>query len=467
MKNLLYKEFAQSKSMLKIGVALSVLVLLVSLKLHSIAALDSMLCVLALSMIARNMGDDEKSGWEKYSRALPNTAFQRMGAKYVFSILIMLMISAVMFLATLLGNIKAITLGETEFVLNAFKKTATSEIFRLSLIFGSLSLVFLISCIFKGQVRALLVAVPIAPALLITYLMSSWLMPMSEIDVVYKSVESISKPKHLIMLGISAILFLAATYLLCVILETKSGREKLKAVKAFAAVLTVAALAVSGATVYALKKDGAFERREYSYTEEYEQSIKEKEEEWERQNELSRADMMKYVEAFCGETLIDQKTEYIKERLTEIGFGDRIAQVDLMYSTDYPLAIGIHTYGNSENPEYPNMLNVWANVSATEIITDSNPVDLANQIAGMFTEGLSEEKMIEYMKMYNLCPDAVHENLDNGKPYKTYHIDYIIEENIPLYNVRASVQLSIDVMDGEIWTTRVYLEEDDVNPQTK
>ena len=240
-----------------------------------------------------------------------------------------------------------------------------------------------------------------------------------------------------------------------------------KAVKAFAAVLTVAALAVSGTTVYALYKDGAFKLREYSYTEEYEQSIKEKEEEWEKQNELARAEMMRYVEAFCGETLIDKKTEYIKERLIEIGFGDRIESIDLMYSTDYPLAIGTHTYGNSENPEYPDMLNVWANVSATEIITDSNPVDLANQIAEMFTEGLSEEKMIEYMKMYNLCPDAVYEDIDNGKPYKTYHIDYIIEENIPLYNVKAAVQLSIDVIDGEIWTTRVYLEEDDVNPQTK
>ena len=145
MKNLLYKEFAQSKSMLKIGVSLCVLALLISLKLRSIAAFDSMLCVLALSMIARNMGEDEKSGWEKYSRALPNTAFQRMGAKYVFSILVMLMISAVVFLATVLGNIKAITLGETEFVLNAFKKTATAEIFRLSMFFISFSLVFPIS----------------------------------------------------------------------------------------------------------------------------------------------------------------------------------------------------------------------------------------------------------------------------------------------------------------------------------
>lgn len=466
MKSLLYKEFAQSKRMLQAGLALSVLVLLVSLKLHSMAALDSMLCVLAFSMIARDMGEDEKSGWEKYSRALPSNAFQRMGAKFVFGILIMLMISAVVFLATLLSNIKAITLGETEIVLDAFKKTATSEIFRLSLIFICISLVFLISCIFKGQVRALLMAVPIAPMLLVYYIFNSWLMALSG-DREFNFVKSISKPKHLIMLGISAILFLAATYLLCVFLETKSGREKFKSVKAFAAVLTVAALAVSGTTVYALYKDGAFKLREYSYTEEYEQSIKEKEEEWEKQNELARADMMKYIEAFCGETLIDKKTEYIKERLTEIGFGGRITEVDLMYSTDYPLAIGIHIYGNSEKPEYPDMLNVWSNVSATEIITDSNPVDLANQIAEMFTEGLSEEKMIEYMKMNNLCPDAVYENLDNGKPYKTYYIDYIIEENIPLYNVKAAVQLSIDVMDGEIWTTRVYLEEADVNPQTK
>ncbi len=467
MKNLLYKEFAESKGMLKVGLAISVLALLVSLKLHSTSILGSLLCVLAFSMIARNMGDDEKSGWEKYSRALPNNAFQRMGAKYVFSVLIMLSTSAVVFLATVLGNIKGITSGETEFVLNAFKKTATAEIFRLSLIFISLSLVFPISCIFKGQVRSLLIAVPIAPTFFITYLITSWLIPSSEIDLVFNSVESISKPKHLLMLAATAILFLAATYLICVVLETKSGREKLKAVKGVAAVLTVAALAVSGTTVYALYKDGAFEWREFSYSDEYEESIREKEEEWEKQNELARADMMKYIEEFCGETLVDKKTEYVKERITQIGFGERITEIDLLYATDYPLAIAIYAYGNSERPEYPDKVNVWANVAATEIITDSNPVELAEQIAGMFTEGLSEEKMIEYMKMNNLCPDTVYENLDGSKPYKTYYIDFIIEENIPVYNVRAAVNLSIDVMDGEIWTTRVYVEEDDLNPQTK
>lgn len=466
MKNLLYKEFAESKGMLKVGLAISVLALLVSLKLHSTSTLGSLLCVLAFSMIARNMGDDEKSGWEKYSRALPNNAFQRMGAKYVFSVLIMLSISAVVFLATVLGNIKGITSGETEFVLNAFKKTATAEIFRLSLIFISLSLVFPISCIFKGQVRSLLIAVPITPTFFITYLINSWLTTLSG-ELEFNSVKSISKPKHLLMLAATAILFLAATYLICVVLETKSGREKLKAVKGVAAVLTVAALAVSGTTVYALYKDGAFEWREFSYSDEYEESIREKEEEWEKQNELARADMMKYIEEFCGETLVDKKTEYVKERITQIGFGERITEIDLLYATDYPLAIAIYAYGNSEKPGYPDKVNVWANVAATEIITDSNPVDLANQIAEMFTEGLSEEKMIEYMKMNNLCPDAVYENIDNGKPYKTYYTDYIIEENIDVYYVRASVQLSIDVMDGEIWTTRVYLEEDDVNPQTK
>ena len=85
----------------------------------------------------------------------------------------------------------------------------------------------------------------------------------------------------------------------------------------------------------------------------------------------------------------------------------------------------------------------------------------------MFSEGLEEERMVEFMKTYGLCPDVLNENLDGEKPYKTYCFDMIIEEQIPKNYVSVSMTLNIDVMDGAIWDTRAYVIEDTKSPQTK
>lgn len=477
MKSLLYKEFAVSKKTLLIGLAIAVAGMFFSFRYGS-SLVERMLYYIIVATIARNLGDDEKSGWEKYSRALPLTAFQRVGVRYVFSLLILAVTSLLMLLAEIPGNMRMVDYyGEwfdypitnsSQEILYSVLHSIPIVVFCFSMFLVSVAFAFLLSCLFRGQtVRSLAVAFPFLPSFFLCVIGQEMFSASNVGYREYPFAESIKKPQLTALIAASALLLFAASYFVSVIIETKSGREKLKAVKAVAAVLTVAALAVSGTTVYALNKDGAFEKNDFSYSSEYEEKFEQSEAELEKQYALAREEMMKYVDEFCGETLVDKKTEYVKERISALGFGDRFTEIDQVYSTEYPLAVAIHTYGNSEHPDSPDMIKAYANVDAATIMTDGDPVELAQQIEDMFSEGLEEERMVEFMKTYGLCPDVLNENLDGEKPYKTYCFDMIIEEHIPKNNVSVSMTLSIDVMDGAIWDTRAYVIEDTKSPQTK
>ncbi len=474
MRSLLYKEFAVSKKPLLICLAFSVLGLLSSIRFGGSIVAEYVLYSLIAATIARSLTDDEKSGWEKYSRALPHTAFQRVGAKYIFCLLIMTAASLLMLLSDISGNMRMMDFYSERFdypitnssqeILYSVLHSLPIEIFCFSIVLISFAVLLPLNSLLKGQFKALAV-LPFVPSVILCFVVKELYSVMG--DSTYPFGESIRKPQFTAMIAASAILLFAASYFISVIIETKSGREKLKAVKAVAAVLTVAALAVSGTTVYALYKDGAFEKNDISYSSEYEEKLEQSEAEREKQYALAREEMMKYVDEFCGETLVDKKTEYVKERISALGFGDCFAEIDQVYSTEYPLAVAIHTYGNSEHPDSPDMIKTYANVDAATIMTDGNPVELAEQIEDMFSEGLEEERMVEFMKTYGLCPDVLNEYLDGEKPYKTYCIDMIIEEHIPKNNISVSMTLNIDVMDGVVWDTRAYVTQDTKSPQTK
>lgn len=476
MKSLLYKEFAVSKKTLLICLAFSVLGLLSLIRFTGSIVADYVIYSLIAATIVRSLTDDEKSGWEKYSRALPHNAFQRMGAKYIFCFLILAAASLIMLLSDTLGNMKIMDYQSKQFdylitnfsqeILHSVLHAIPIQFFCFSIFLISFAVLLLLNSLLKGQFKVL-TFIPFVPSIILCFVVNGIYSITGSGYRTYPFTESIKKPQFTAMFVASALLLFAASYFISVIIETKSGREKLKAVKAVAAVLTVAALAVSGTTVYALNKDGAFEKIDFSYSSDYEEKLEQSEAELEKQYALAREEMLKYVDEFCGETLVDKKTEYIKERISAIGFGDRFTEIDQVYSTEYPLAVAIHTYGNSEHPESPDMIKIYANVDAATIMTDDDPVELAKQIEDMFSEGLEEERMVEFMKTYGLCPDVLNENLDGEKPYKTYCFDMIIEEHIPKNYVSVSMTLNIDVMDGAIWDTRAYVIEDTKSPQTK
>lgn len=464
MKSLLYKEFAASKSMI-LFFAFYCVAGVIAAGTGAGLTLSYLGFILTASLLIRSSAESEKSGWDKLSRALPHTTAERVGANYLFWLSMLLAMTLFVVVSGVAAGLTSDTYnGDWEKLLTGWVPLYIPlYVFWLGMALVSSSIALVIRYSVSGSFKSILISVAFMPSFYSFFLLAFSGTLSGRTNVI----TSVCKPKNTVLIIVSAFLLFAASYFISVIIETKSGREKLKAVKAVAAVLTVAALAVSGTTVYALYKDGAFEKIDFSYSSDYEEKLEQSEAELEKQYALAREEMLKYVDEFCGETLVDKKTEYIKERISAIGFGDRFTEIDQVYSTEYPLAVAIHTYGNSEHPDSPDMIKIYANVDAATIMTDGDPVELAKQIEDMFSEGLEEERMVEFMKTYGLCPDVLNENLDGEKPYKTYCFDMIIEEHIPKNYVSVSMTLNIDVMDGAIWDTRAYVIEDTKSPQTK
>lgn len=457
MKSLLYKEFAESKKWLFVCLAIVLAVLILSLT--SVGTLYSgyMLCTVAFTILARNIGEDEKRGWERYSRALPKTAIQRVGARYVFSIIVMTALTLVCFMVVVVNCLRMISSVDDfgEYVLTTVRNAIPIETFRFSLILIGFAFALPMSYILKGQIRSVLIALPIAPILFISPIVSAWISLTNEGYRTYSFAESISKPKFIVMLLASALLICAASYFISVIIETRSGRGKLKAVIAAAAVLTAVAVAFSGVTVYALNKDGAFEKDDLFSTE-YEEKSQELEEERERKNQASREATYKYVDALCGETLVDKKIEDIRARLDEIGFSDCLVGDDELYSEDIPISIAVATSDLSATPEYPEMLSVTTHVQGT-VIKTPDAEEKYEEIEASFIDGVSEADAVAFMKSYDLCPSYIGEYLDNGKPYRNYRFHVVLEDS--LGNDVADMTLSIDIIDGVIHDARAYYYE--------
>lgn len=459
MKSLLYKEFAESRKWLMVCLAIVIASVIISLTSVGTLFSDYMFLAVGLAMLFRNIGEDEKSGWEKYSRALPKTAIQRVGARYIFCIVVMAALTVACFLPMIVNclRMKASVDDFGEYLLTTVRNSIPILVFRFSLILVSFTLVFPMSYIFKGQIRAVVIALPIAPILFISPIVSSWISLNNEGFGTYNFADSISKPKFIVMLLASALLLYAASYFISVIIETRSGRKKLKAVIAVAAVLTAVAVAVSGVTVYALNKDGAFEKNEgWLLGSEYEEKRQELDEEWERKNQAARKATYEYMEALSGETLVDKKIDDIRARLGEIGFGGCLVGNDELYSADKPLAIAVVTSDLSATPEYPETLFVATQVQAT-VIKTLDAEEKYTEIDSAFTDGMPEADTVAVMKSYDLCPSYIGEYLDNGKPYRNYRFDVVLEDTFG--NDVADMTLSIDIIDGVIHDARAYYYE--------
>lgn len=457
MKSLLYKEFAESRKWLMVCLAIIIAAVIISVTSAGALFSDYMFLAVGLAMLFRNIGEDEKSGWEKYSRALPKTAIQRVGARYIFCIVVMAALTIACFLPMIVNclRMKSSVDDFGEYLLTTVRNSIPILVFRFSLILVSFTLAFPMSYIFKGQVRAVVIALPIAPILFISPIVSSWISLTNEGYRTYSFADSISKPKFIVMILASALLLYAASYFISVIIETRSGRKKLKAVIAAAAVLTAVAVAVSGVTVYALNKDGAFEKDDLFGTE-YEEKRQELDEEWERKNQAARKATYEYMEALSGETLVDKKIDDIRARLGEIGFGGCLVGDDELYSADKPISIAVVTSDLSATPEYPESLSVATQVQPTVIKTLDAEEKYA-EIEASFIDGMPEADAVAVMKSYDLCPSYIGEYLDNGKPYRNYRFDVVLEDTFG--NDVADMTLSIDIIDGVIHDARAYYYE--------
>ncbi len=455
MKSLIYKEFAMMrKSMLVLGaLRLFACIMLLNAKDPLYFLYFNLICV---SEFVRNLNDDETNGWDKYSRALPFTAYQRVGAKYLFCFILFFAtnLTAWIFFAIGINNAEPYEYVIGYMIAQDFQPLLVPfGVFYLSITVISMAFALLVSCVGKGQVKGLLVSAMFIPAILGMFFLRYFSTERGSYIIL-----AFCEPQITAMIATAAVLFFAASYFISVIVETKSGREKLRNVKIIGAVLTAAAVAVSGAAVYGLYKEGMFEKKvsnllstEAAYEEQLKQREEEKKqkEEEEKQRALARADMMKIAESICGETLSGRRTEDILAKFKELGFADYIVESDDFFYSEKPVSISTIVYG-SGSTEYSDGIKIKADVTRKYLPT-VDPVARADEIEAEFYEGMTEEDAVALMAEYDLCPEQIREVVADGKPCRTYTFSASFDSSDDKY-----MMMSFDIVDGVIADTWTY-----------
>lgn len=404
--------------------------------------------ILTASLLIRSSVESEKSGWDKLSRALPHTVHQRVGANYLFWLFTLL----AMMLSVVVSGIAA---GLTSDTYNGnWEKLLTGWAplyiplyvfwFGMALVSSSIALVIRYSV--SGPLKSILISVAFVPSFYSFFLLAF----SGALSGRTNMITSVCKPKNTALIIISAFLLFAASYFISVIIEAKSGREKLKAVKAAAAVLTVAALVASGAAVYALDKDGAFEKTygtgNLFVDEPPIDTAKES---------AARSEMLKLAEHISGKVYTGMRTDDFYADFESAGFGECLVEFKDFYDSDKSLKISPVIYGTGAytgNDVYADGFQAKADISAN-VIESNNPELKAREIDSLFPEGMSETDAVRVMKENGFCPFMIREVAAEEKACRTYSFSATFTDE-----ARSTMSMSFDIVDGAVcnkWNSNI------------
>lgn len=466
MKALLYRKFASEKNeLLAVAILFAASVALWFLIDEMLTSFITYITV-CVFLLSRSISSGEKVGWDSYSRALPVSVCQRVGARYIFWTVILLA-------ATLLySGFECIVVLLNRVGVNGAIDQVAGKWFSSSFsVYILCFLTFMLASSFalpvsyamkRSSVRSMIILLIFMPAA-----MSLVMFLIVDALVGYGNFISVLEMKESIILIFAAVMLIfAASFCFSVIFETRTQKEKLKAVKAAAAVLTVAAVAASGFAVGYLHECGAFKKTQASIwdlrdklneftdtepTTDIGEPITEEATRYD--NSELRAAMLEITEKICGKTFADKKIHEAEKLLEEISFGEMI---NPEYDEFPPVEIRIYNHtGGDEKPNHPDRITITANVDPTLIVYPDayDSYDDAEkkhaEILDLFRIGTTEEEALERIKELGLCPFEISEQLKGNVPLRTYsfEIDYYSEYKNA---VKPTVSFSFDVIDGRI-----------------
>ena len=474
VKSLLYKNFVSSKAMLlsfwAIFIVSGVLKILQGEFLDSIGftlpfSVDIYM-VYAVFIIVINISGSDKSSWESYARALPCKVYQRVGARYLFCLILFISV----FLAFSLYSVATRQPWRSADFGYAMASWARTELptylgYILTFVFST-SFVLLISYAMKqSAIRRLIMGAVYIPPFFA-------LMSIVLTDVLggYNSLtKTVLTVEFMIMFAAVSVLFYAASFCFSVMLETKSEKEKLKPVRSLAAVLTALAVAFSGVAVGYLYKKGAFIKNADSLwdamdkNDEFLDSFNEiepvpsvsydygemEQKKRERHDVFARPMMMDVVDILCGTTLVDKKYDEARDFFVGAGYEEYLYEGGNRNEMFEILIV-------ENRNEKGNFTVVISADVLPAVITypdsyESND-DAAKkhaEIMELFHVGATEKEAVERMKELGICPYEISEMSDGGVPMRTYSfkVEYFSEYKNAK---KPAVMIDFEVVNGRI-----------------
>lgn len=423
MKATLLKEFYLWKA-----TRLPFLLIVILFTAFSVFSASTTMIILPLFMMTASaaacFSEDKRTAWADYSRCLPNTAAQRVTAKYIFAL------SEVMIgvLFSLLTTLQSVYHTKEVFEESAnealpyiidvsYGKTLANHLIYTVLFAVGFSVLVPLSYKMKpkkgekvnyGLFAVYFLGVAIAGGFVALSFASSFLkFGFSIADVLCENILLD------VMLAVVIVAAVTASWFVCVWLESinnNSARKKLQIKAAvFACVAAVALCAAVGLFVRDVSDTGGLINMEYLGLEE---NVEEDFPEPEKidvpkaKAKECKEKMFAYIDAFCADSYNNElSVTDFDSRITEFGAVKQKDSLGNYYMSDGTLTIMIRDELGTENLMKITVSTQNAQPKKVKEATDISLKEYTEQ----FYEGMPEKELIAQLKALDLCPTYITE----------------------------------------------------------
>lgn len=464
MKGALLKEFYVWR---KTGIWYALLYLGLGVVWLLLGAMSGVLMGFMLGSVNRLFLEDEKNCWSDFSRTLPYSTAHRVSARYIIILLDMLIAMTAVIVSSV-----AFILEDDDFLdfigqfpfLNLTHLSVSSSVLVVSVVLIGLAFTIPLNYLFKGNKRTVISMIPMLltiVAILFIYMSPEYYLLPSGSN---RLSEVLFYEKWLMPVMIAASLAVfAISWIVSIIINTNSGKEKLKKIKAAAIILAVAIAATGAVSFGVLYKNGWIDKPEIDYDELYDEyraaqfgvtpsgKVIKKEP---TESELEcREKLTELMGSFFNESHIDLPLEGCREELDALGYKENEYGSGNFY---YGPVKGDHVEVDLDCYEDSDLISgIEITASTGGFYIDEATTEELEEIGNRFYEGMTVEEMIAEFDALGIMPNHMRElkHPDFGKVQY-----YFINGTIMKYNggEQSPFSINIDVSDGKIIDVRTY-----------
>lgn len=466
MKGALLKEFYVWQ---RTGIVYGMMYVIIGFAYGVVGALSGVLLGLMLGSVNRLFLEDEKNCWSEFSRTLPYSAAHRVSARYIIIIFeMMIAMTAVIVSGTSATfNDNGIFDFSKYFpYFNSRHLAVSAAVMAISVVVVGIAFTIPLSYLFKGNKRTVISMIPMLlsiVAILLIYMGPVFsLLPRGSNGL--SEVLFYEKWLMPVMIAASLAVF-AISWIVSIIINTNSGREKLGKIKAAAIILSVAIVAAGAVSVGVLYQNGWFDKTDVDYeafydenfddyiSSEYGTADREEKQEPTKSELECREKLTELMGSFFDESHIDLPLEYCREELEELGYKEDEYGSGNFY---FGPADGDHVEVDLDCYEDSDLISgIDINASTGGFYIDEATTEELEEIGNRFYEGMTVEEMIAEFDALEIMPNHMRElkHPDFGKVQY-----YFINGTIMSYNggEQSPFSINIDVSDGKIIDVRTY-----------
>ena len=466
MKGALLKEFYVWR---KTGLTYIAAYIVMGIAFCIAGGVSGALLGLMLGGINRAFLEDEKNNWNDYSRALPYTAVQRVSARYIIilcEMFVALVMAILINIFSFLKEKELLILGEQFSHLGPDNLSVSSTVMTVAITLTGLAFMIPLNYIFKGTKRnviSMILAMLTAIVIVLLPFTAKYYLTMSNTSVtVFLKIFYYEKWVTPVFLAIS-VAMIAVSWIVSIIINTNSGRDKLKKLKITAIILAVAVVAASAVSIGILYKNGRFEKDETDYYEHYYSNLtngnsslnQEETKPYEpTEAELQcREEAEKLMENFFSKTHVGGTLEDCRALIEKMGYSESGYVADEYCKGTDSTKVTIRVY-TEPNSDIVSLVNVSTDIGDSNLFKTATAEDM-NAIRSRFYEGMSEEAALGILKELDLCCNGIREYADPDYGTVRY---YMIRCHISEYNggESANYAINIEAADGKVFDVRIY-----------